>query len=724
MSTLAATPFAMPTRPTQPTQSTLPALREELRLEPARADHDGAPRWRLCDPLRNRFFLLGDADVKLLSLWGCGTPAALRETLAASGHALDTQQLEGLVAFLREHQLVRADDRTTQQRLLAQTRQAAVRGPAWALRQLLGFRMPLWRPQTFLLRSLPALRSLWSAPVVAAWSAATLLGLYLASRQWEAFLATFGEFLTPGGFAAFALALAGLKLIHELGHAYAAAHHGCRVGSIGVCVAMGVPMLYTETGDTARLDARAPRLWIAAGGVLAETFVAGLATLAWSLLPDGSLRSAAFVIATSSWAMSLAVNLNPFSRFDGYYFLADGLRIDNLQPRALRYAGWWLGRMLWGPIEAAPEAAPAGRAALFVGYGALVWLWRLSLNAGISWMVYTQMFKTAGVLVGVFAAWLLIAQPMARRARGWWQRRAAVTRPRRLGSILFGGALLLGLLWPLDRHVAVPAMLGWQRSAVIQPPENAQVVEVLVHAGQTVKAGEVLLRLSSPELQVKRAQARLAALAADERLDRIGGDSKDRADAAVLVQQRLEARADVQGLADRADLLEVRAAEDGRIVDLRANLQPGQWVRPDMTLARLLYGASLDARGFVAERELPRLRLGAAGRFVAEDPAWPAIDVRLREIEPTAAETISPEALSSMYGGVVAAQANAAGKPVPVVAQHRTVFATTSTSPAADATPPMPMQLRGEIRLDAAPQSIAAQVGRQAWRLVMSELRS
>ena len=33
----------------------------------------------------------------------------------------------------------------------------------------------------------------------------------------------------------------------------------------------------------------------------------------------GSLRSAAFVIATISWVMSLTINLNILMRFDGYY---------------------------------------------------------------------------------------------------------------------------------------------------------------------------------------------------------------------------------------------------------------------------------------------------------------------------------------------------------------------------------------------------------------------
>ena len=53
-------------------------------------------------------------------------------------------------------------------------------------------------------------------------------------------------------------------------------------------------VLYTDTSEAWRLTSRRQRLAIGAAGVVAEMAIAALATLAWSFLPDGPARSAAF----------------------------------------------------------------------------------------------------------------------------------------------------------------------------------------------------------------------------------------------------------------------------------------------------------------------------------------------------------------------------------------------------------------------------------------------
>ena len=55
-----------------------------------------------------------------------------------------------------------------------------------------------------------------------------------------------------------------------------------------------------------------------------------LSTLAWTILPPGVLRNTAFFLATTSWIMTLAVNISPFMRWDGYYLLFDLTGIKNL----------------------------------------------------------------------------------------------------------------------------------------------------------------------------------------------------------------------------------------------------------------------------------------------------------------------------------------------------------------------------------------------------------
>lgn len=696
----------------------LAPLRQELRLEQAAPSPEGIARWRLYDPLQHRFFMIGEDDVTLLALWTSGTVGQLRKALALRAEPLDDELLEGLLRFLNTHHLLQTSGKKACQLLAEQTARLRGHGLRGLINRVLAMRVPVWSPHRLIEYLIPTVRGIGHGSVLSVWAVLTLLGIYLTTRQWDQFIGTFSDFFSVSGMVAYGVALAGLKVIHELGHAYMATVRGVRVGNMGVSIFMGMPMLYTELGDVARLNSPRQRMWIAAGGVLAESFVAGLATLAWAVLPDGNLRSVAFVIATTSWLTSLLVNLNPLSRFDGYYFMADALRLDNLQPRALAYNQWLIGRLLLGPVEAPPEPVSRRRAALFVGYGTLSWCYQIMLSCGIAWLAYKTLFKAAGVLLLAYALWQFVGRRMLRSVQHWLSLRERVGRRRRLGLWLFAGLLLLLVILPLDRRVEIPAMVGWQSVTPVQAPENARIEALPLRPDSTVKKGDLLVRFYSPELESKRASAQLNLTIAAERLDRIGGDDRDRAETTVLHQQQLQAQADLAGLADRARMLEWRAPEDGLLVDVPPNLQVGQWVKPSTTLGRVLQANALDAVGFVSEKELARLQVGATGTFVADEPSLPRHQVTLKAIDNSASETINPDSLSSRYGGPIATQPNDQGKSVPVVAQHRVNFAV-----AEDAPQGLPVRVRGEIQLTATPQSLAEQTLRRVWQLLVAELR-
>jgi putative peptide zinc metalloprotease protein len=701
-----------------PDDAPLPALRQDLRLEPASATPEGAARWRLYDPLQHRFFLIGEADVDLLGLWGAGNVGALRKALAARGQDLDEEQLDGLMRFLGEHHLLQIQGKMALERLAEQTRVQAGRGPRALLNRLLAFRLPLWNPRRFVAWGLPLIDGLGQRSVLVAWGLLTLLGLYLTGRQWDQFLGTFSDFFSVQGVIAYGCALAGLKVWHELGHAYMATRQGCRVGNMGISIFMGMPMLYTELGDIARVDNPRQRMWIASGGVLAESFVAGLATLAWAILPEGNLRSVAFVVATTSWLTSLLINLNPLSRFDGYHFFSDALRIDNLQPRALAYGQWAIGRALLGPVEPPPEPVSRRRGVFFVVYGALVWLYQISLSLSIAWFTYKSIFEAAGLLLLAYTLWHFIGRRLLRVAQHWWRLRERVATRRRAGLLAVLGGLLLLCVLPLDRHVDVPVMLGWQQVTPVQAPENARIEQWLAAPGTQVTKGQVVVQFYSPELNSKRATAQANLTIANERLNRIGGDLQDRAFVVVLQQQKLQAEADLAGLAARERTLQWRAPEDGLLVDVPPMLQSGQWVRPDTTLGRVLHGTAQDASGFATEKELPRLQIGARGVFLPDEPSLSKRQVSLVGIDPNASEFITPDSLSSRYGGPIATQPNDKGKAVPLEAQHRVHFLADGGSEAE-----LPQRIRGQIQIEATPQSLAEQILERLWQLLMAELR-
>jgi putative peptide zinc metalloprotease protein len=251
-------------------------------------------------------------------------------------------------------------------------------------------------------------------------------GLYLVSRQWDVFSSTFQHFFSLEGAATYAVALVVVKSAHELGHAFTAVRYGCRVPSMGICFLVMFPVLYTDVTDAWRLKSRKERLLIGGAGVTVELMLACLATFAWPFLAEGPVKSLAFSIATVGWVLSLAINLNPLMRFDGYYLFADALGIDNLQPRAFALGRWRMREMLFGSGVQPPERLDAKLTRILVGFAWAVWIYRLILFTGIAVLVYYMTFKILGLILFAVEIIYFIAKPIAGELAYWWRERGSL----------------------------------------------------------------------------------------------------------------------------------------------------------------------------------------------------------------------------------------------------------------------------------------------------------
>jgi len=684
----------------------LPALRPDLQLSPASPALDGSPQWTLADPVRGRYFKLGDAAIRLLRHWALGDPqrvlaAANRE----SGVPLGEGELEELLRFLRGNDLIAALD--AEQRASYAAKAAAQRHSLWQtlLHQYLFFRIPLWRPESFLNRTWPWLarhgRNLlrFGLPLVLG------LGLFLVARNWERFLATFPHLFSLGGALAFGVALVFAKLCHELGHAYMAKRAGCRVQSMGLAFMVLLPLFYTDVSDAWRVNDRRSRLLIGAGGVLAELLLACIALLAWSLLPDGAARTAAFMLASATWLTTLAVNLNPFMRFDGYFLLSDLWGVDNLQGRAFALCRWRLREALFGYGEPAPEPwSPQNRRRLLLwGYGA--WLWRAALFFAIALAVYHLFFKLLGSFLMLVELLWFIGLPIWRELGEYWKRREQAQAAR----VLFGAMLLLVLIavlvLPWRSAVEVPAMLEAARTSALHAPLPARLKQLKVGDGQAVRAGEVLLELESPDLDARQSIVRREIQILQLQSRRQAGRSETVADVGILEQRLAEALAEYRGLAAQRERLLLRAPHAGVVRDLLSDLTPGRWLSPQPALLRVVErGARL--RGYLAEEALWRVEVGAVGRFIADDPVRAALPVRLNEIDATGVSHLDQDALASDHGGPIAVRRDEGRRAQPLQAQYGVRLTLVEAAP-------MPAQpLRGLVVLQGKAQSLLG----SAWR--------
>lgn len=684
----------------------LPNLRADLQLTPAAPALDGSPRWTLADPVRGRYFKLGATAMRLLRHWSLGDPEqVLRAANREPGLPLDGAELEQLLGFLRSHDLISALD--PQQRASYSLKAAAQRQTLWQvlLHQYLFFRIPLWRPDAFLNRAWPWLERFGPRALRYGFPVILGLGVFLVSRDWQRFIATFPHLFSLGGALAFGVALFFAKLCHEFGHAFMAKRAGCRVQSMGVAFMVLLPMFYTDVSDAWRVNDRRARLLIGAGGVLAELLLACIALLIWSLLPEGPGRTAAFMLASATWITTLMINLNPFMRFDGYFLLSDFWEVDNLQGRAFALCRWRLREFLFGYGAAAPEpwSPKMQRRLLIWGYGS--WLWRAALFFGIALAVYHLFFKVLGIFLMLVELVWFIFLPILSEWRQWWSRREQAYAPRVLLSSLALLGLLLALGLPWRSAVELPTMLEAGRASALHAPVASRVKTVNVHDGQVVAQDEVLIELESPDLDSRQAIVRRDIQIQQLQMRRQASRSETAADAGIVEQRLAEAVAEYRGLAAQRERLLLRAPHAGTVRDLLPQLTVGRWLSTKDPLARVVEdGARL--RGYLAEAELWRVAPGATGRFIADDPMHPAIAVKLTEIDTNGAAYVDQEALTSDHHGPIAVRRDPHQRAEPVQGQYGARLSTLEEVP----TPMQP--LRGVVVLQGRGESLLG----VAWR--------
>ncbi|KHT35969.1 HlyD family efflux transporter periplasmic adaptor subunit [Pectobacterium carotovorum] len=695
----------------------LPPLRADLQLVESAPGINGAPQWVLSDPITGRYFTLTPSAIRLLRHWPLRQP---QQILAAAnnepGLPLRVKELEQLLQFLRQHDLVAASDPEQRRRYLGKAQ--AMRTSLWksVLHQYLFFRIPLWRPDPVLNRCWPWLQRYGAPFLIWVFPLVLLLGLFLVSRDWVRYTHSFPHLFSLSGMAVFGVSLVFAKFIHELGHAFMAKRAGCRVQSMGVAFIVLFPLFYTDTTDAWKLKDRQARLLIGAGGILAELMLAVIALLAWALLPDGPARTAAFMLSSATWLTTLVVNLNPLMRFDGYFLLSDFWRVENLQERAYALCRWRLRESLFGHGHPAPEnLSPSLQRKLLV-WGYASWIWRFFLFFGIALVVYHFFIKVIGIgLMLVEIVWF-IALPIAKEAYAWWSMRKSIHPIAFLRSALLCSTLLFILLYPWGGSIHIPAVLESEKVSTLYSPVPAQVNRLHVTDGQRVDAGDILLELTSVDLDYRLDIERQRIAQLQQQRQRGAARQETASEIQVMDWQLAEALARYRGLAAQRQRLTIRAPQAGVVRDLARDMTAGRWLTADTPLLRVVEPTQGRVIGYIPEESLMRTQESMQGIFLTDDPAFPRLDVTLHDIAPTGSAYLQQEMLASDRHGPIAVRRDRDHNPQPVQAQYRVRFIIQE-----EKFLPLQQPLRGSVILEGEKESILGTVWRRVAALGIRE---
>lgn len=651
----------------------LPPLRDEIMLEPGPVLRGGAPSWTLCDPARNRFFRISWVEFEILCRWRLRRPQEIvRSVNADTALTIEPEDVERVSSFLDQAELLRRSTPEDTGQLAARRRAGGKDWLSLLLHSYLFVRVPLLRPEPMLKALLAAVPWVYGRAFFLVSLLAGLTGLFLVTRQWDSFVSALPWFFSLEGMVVAGLALFAAKALHEIGHGLTAVRYGCRVPTMGVAFLVMAPVLYTDTSAAWRLRERRHRLAIGSAGIAAELYLALYALLLWNFLPDGVLRSAVYLWATSTWILTVLVNVSPFMRFDGYYLLSDIVEIPNLQERAFALTRHRIRRLLFAFDEEPPEYWPERTRLFLISWAVATWIYRFFLFLGIALLVYHMFFKALGLALFAIEIWFFILRPVTRELREWSQRlRKDGLNRRSMVTLTVLAALLAGLFVPWRTSLHLPAIMAARERTQLYLPVAARVKTVHAGVGDSVAAGQAIVSFESPDLTFKLAQAGRNAASLAAQMQAMATGAGDPARASVLVERLAAARSEVAALEQESARLVVRAPFAGIVAELAEPLGNGEWFKAGEAVAYLVDASAVRIDAYVEEADLSRLAPGAGGSFIPADLSQASIGVRVAAIDETAVRALPDRELASLHGGHIAVRQDENRQAVPEVPVYR-----------------------------------------------------
>ncbi len=708
-----------PEPPEQP-PAPLPPLRQDLRILPGSTSASGAPTWLIHDVLAHKFHALSQRGFTLLSQWQSLPPLELLDQInanpdIANNEPYDEQDIEDMTGFLYAQKLTTIPPNLETSGLCEQEQAANPAFHKTILHKYLFFRVPLFRPQRFIDAAYPFIAPLYSPLFLWLAILSGLIGGWFAMEQWDVFKSTFLHFLTFEGLLYYGLTLVVIKAIHELGHAFMARRFGAKVPIIGIAFLVMFPILYTDTTDAWRLTKKRERVLIDAAGMLAELSIACFALLAWSFLPDGPWRSVAFFAATTSWGLSLMVNLNPFMRFDGYYLACDLFGQRNLQERGFDIGRWHMRETLFGLGREIPHDVSGKEQFWLILYAYGTWIYRFFLFIGIAILVHAIFPKAIGIFLFVVEIGFFIGMPIFRELSNWWSFRMDIIKSKKSWlTFSLCSAFILALALPWQTSVRAPALLRPSVQTALFPSGAGKVENIFVKDGDHVEQGQILVKLSSDNLAHERTKSLMRIKLIKAQLSRRASDRQDLSDSAVLIQALNKELANLAGYKAEQSALEIRAPHAGTIMELNPDLHIGRHISTVFTVARLVDTEHSEILSFISENQVERIAANAQVKFIADNLFEPPLSARVNFIAPTSEDLLTEPIFSSEFRGPIAVKPTEGGGMKPVSAIIRM-----KAQPGEQVE--LSRAVRGIVKIKAKPQSPAKAIWRRIAQVLLRE---
>lgn len=562
------------------TDSLIPSTSRPLRmrrrqdLTVVRHRYQGRPFWVIKEPLGLRYYRFQEEEYAVLEMLdGDASIDDIKSQfdIRFQPQQIEHRELQQFVGTLHRMGLVTSDR-------LGQGTQLNRRGlkRKWkqrfsALANVLALRTRGVNPDGILDRLLPYTSWFFAKKMVLFVILLAITALTLLLVQWPVFRARlpgFHEFFGPQNWLLLGVVLAVTKVLHEFGHGLSCKRFGGECHEMGFMLLVLTPCLYCNVSDSWMLPSKWQRAAIGAAGIYVEMMIAATATFLWWFSEPGPLNHICLQLMFVCSVSTVLFNGNPLLRFDGYYILADIVEIPNLRQKASeilkrQFQKWCLG------LKLQPNPfLPQRNQWLFALYTVAAVLYRWVILFSIL-MFLNKMFEPYGLeiigkLIALSAVVGLFAMPL-------WQTYRFVSTPGRIDQVKLRNvaisvgvlSVIIGLIvfLPLPANVRCTLRIAPRDATSVCVTVNGLLGEARVHSGDIVEADEVIVRMVSPDLEIRIAQLNTefrATTAQHDLLFRQSLTEEDKSRDLLQLQEMLRSL--------EAQLSELRRRQEGLIV--------------------------------------------------------------------------------------------------------------------------------------------------------------
>ena len=521
-------------------------------------------------------------------------------------------------------------------------------------------KVPIFDPEFMLRRLKWLINILLSVPFALVWLAAIIVAAKYGIENFDTLKDQTHGFLSPSNIGWVYACTVAVKLLHEFGHSAVEKKYVGEVHTVGIMFMLLAPLPYMDASASWSFRKKWHRVFVGAGGMLFEFFIAAVALILWANLGGGTLKALAYNVFIICSVSTVLFNINPLMRFDGYYILTDVLDMPNLQQRSVSHLKYLLERYVFRKYDAENVAESWNERFVYTFYGIASAIYRFFLFAGLV-IAISEHYLILSFIMGTLLCLTMLVIPFGKFLKYIFAGPAlAQVRGRAVFTTLFVLASLVGVLFylPVPDTFTAPGVIEATRYENGIVGESGMVTDVKHISNDYLHVGDTLMVLKNPELDYKIEEKQGEISEANQMYYRALENAPEN-----MLPIKIRLNVLNQGLNDlleRQKRLTLVAGMDGVLSAGDIENYVGKYIKKGDSIGLLLDTNSFDFVAVVSQEDVSRLFSGVTHKtsIRLNGDAFTELSTDSIQVIPTAQDKLPSNALGWHGGGDIETKTN------------------------------------------------------------------